>query len=143
MYKPPHRHNQYTCIYHPMDTINIHVYTTQINNQHTCIYHPYPQSIYMCISPHRRNQYTCIYHPYKQSIYMYIPPIYTINIHVYTTHIHNQYTCIYHPYTQSIYLIIDRNLCSVHEEITAIRFYTPNNPRSGLRRGVYNLIEVI
>jgi hypothetical protein len=98
-----HIHNQYICIYHPIETINIHVYTTHIHNQYTWTYHPYPQSIYMCISPHRRNQYTCIYHPYKQSIYMYIPPIYTINIHVYTTHIHNQYTCIYHPYTQSIY----------------------------------------
>ena len=58
---------------------------------------------------------------------MYIPPLYTINLHVYTTHIHNiqvyiihihnQYTCIYLPYTQSIYRI-DRNFFSVHEEIT-------------------------
>jgi hypothetical protein len=42
-----------------------------------------------------------------------------------------------------IYLRIDRNFCSVHEEITSIRSYTPCNPRSGLRKGVYNLIEVI
>ena len=38
--------------------------------------------------------------------------------------------------------------CSVHEEITSIRLYTPcnqrnPNPRNGLRKGVYNLIEVI
>ena len=71
--------------------------------------------------------YIC--HPYTQLIYMYIPPLYTINIDVHTTHIynqytciygihiHNQYTCIYHPYTESIYRI-DRNFCSVHEEIT-------------------------
>jgi hypothetical protein len=41
------------------------------------------------------------------------------------------------------YLKIDRNFCSVHEEITSIRLYTPCNPRGGLRKGVYNLIEVI
>jgi hypothetical protein len=41
------------------------------------------------------------------------------------------------------HLRIDRNFCSVHEEITSIRFYTPRNPRSGLRKGVYNLIVVI
>jgi hypothetical protein len=40
-------------------------------------------------------------------------------------------------------LRIDRNLCSIHEEITSIRLYTPGNPRSRLRKGVYNLIEVI
>jgi hypothetical protein len=33
--------------------------------------------------------------------------------------------------------------CSVHEEITSIRLYTPGNPRSQLRKGVYNLIGVI
>jgi hypothetical protein len=38
---------------------------------------------------------------------------------------------------------IDRNFCSVHEEITSIRLYTPGTPRSGLHKGVYNLIEVI
>jgi hypothetical protein len=38
-------------------------------------------------------------------------------------------------------LRIDRNFFSVHEEITSIRLYTPGN--SGLRKGVYNLIEVI
>jgi len=27
------------------------------------------------------------------------------------------------------YLRIDRNVCSVHEEITSIRLYTPCNPR--------------
>ena len=43
----------------------------------------------------------------------------------------------------SFYLRIDRNFCSVHEEITSIRLYTPCNPRSELRKGVYNLIEVI
>jgi hypothetical protein len=37
----------------------------------------------------------------------------------------------------------DRNFCSVHEEITSIRLYTQCNPCSGLRKGVYNLIEVI
>jgi hypothetical protein len=41
------------------------------------------------------------------------------------------------------YLRIDRNICSVHEEITSIRLYTPCNPPSGLRKGVYNLTEVI
>ena len=43
------------------------------------------------------------------------------------------------------YLRIDRNFCSVHEEITSIRLYTPCNPRtrSELRKGEYNLIEVI
>ena len=40
-------------------------------------------------------------------------------------------------------LRIDRNFCSIHEEITSFRLYTPGNPRSGLRKGVYNLIEVI
>jgi len=40
-------------------------------------------------------------------------------------------------------LRIDRNFCSIHEEITSIRLYTPCNPRSGLRKGVYNLIEII
>jgi hypothetical protein len=38
------------------------------------------------------------------------------------------------------HLRIDRNFCSVHEEITSIRLYTPCNPRS---KGVYNLIDVI
>ena len=32
---------------------------------------------------------------------------------------------------------------SVQEEITSIRLYTPCNPYIGLRKGVYNLIEVI
>jgi len=41
------------------------------------------------------------------------------------------------------YLRIDRNFCSVHEEITSIRLYRPCSPRSVLRKGVYNLIEVI
>ena len=54
------------------------------------------------------------------------------------------------------YLRIDRNFCSVHEEITSMRLYTPcNQPQSGCthrvtryatKRGlhaVYNLIEVI
>jgi len=39
--------------------------------------------------------------------------------------------------------MIDRNFCSVHEEVTSIKLYTPGNPRRGLRKGVYNLIEVI
>jgi hypothetical protein len=30
----------------------------------------------------------------------------------------------------------------MHEEITSIKLYTPYNPL-GLRKGVYNLIEVI
>ena len=42
-----------------------------------------------------------------------------------------------------MYLRIDRKFYSVHEEITSIRLYTPCNPYSGLRKGVYNLIEVI
>ena len=42
-----------------------------------------------------------------------------------------------------IYLRIDRNFCSVHEEITSIRLYIPCNPCSEIRKGVYNLIEVI
>jgi hypothetical protein len=41
------------------------------------------------------------------------------------------------------HLRIDRNVCSVHEEMTSIRLYTPCNPHSALRKGVYNLIEVI
>ena len=41
------------------------------------------------------------------------------------------------------YLRIDRNFCSVHEEITSIRLYTPCNPLCGLHKDVYNLIEVI
>ena len=41
------------------------------------------------------------------------------------------------------HLRIDRNFCSVHEEITSIRRYTPCNPRNGLRKGAYNLIEVV
>ena len=44
---------------------------------------------------------------------------------------------------QILLLRIDRNLCSVHEEITSIRLYTLCNPRSSLRKGVYNLIEVL
>jgi hypothetical protein len=40
----------------------------------------------------------------------------------------------------SKYLRIDRNFCSIHEEITSIRLYTPCNPRL---HGVYNLIDVI
>ena len=40
-------------------------------------------------------------------------------------------------------LRVDRNFCSVHEEITSIRLYTPGIPRSGLCKGVCNLIEVI
>jgi hypothetical protein len=43
----------------------------------------------------------------------------------------------------SNYLRIDRNFCSVHEEITSIRLYTLYNLHSGLCKGVYNLIEVI
>ena len=41
------------------------------------------------------------------------------------------------------YLRIDRNFCSVHEEITSIRLYPPGSSRRVLRKGVYNLIEVI
>ena len=41
------------------------------------------------------------------------------------------------------YLRIDCNFCLTHEEITSIRLYTPCNPRSGLRKGVYNLIVII
>jgi hypothetical protein len=40
-------------------------------------------------------------------------------------------------YLPHIQLRIDRNFCSVHEEITSIRLYTPYNPRSELRKGVY------
>ena len=43
------------------------------------------------------NQYTCAYTP---STYMYIAPIYTINIHVYRTHINYQY--IYNIRTLSV-----------------------------------------
>ena len=42
-----------------------------------------------------------------------------------------------------LHLRIDCNFCSVHEEITSIRLYIPCNPHSELRKGVYNLIEVI
>ena len=42
-----------------------------------------------------------------------------------------------------IYLRIDRKFCSVHEEVTSIRLCTLDNPRSGLRKDVYNLIKVI
>ena len=45
--------------------------------------------------------------------------------------------------TKKSYLRIDRNFCSIHEEITSIRLYTPCNLHSRLRKGVYNLIEVI
>jgi hypothetical protein len=41
-----------------------------------------------------------------------------------------------------IYLRIDRKFYSFHEEIISIRLNTPCNPRSVLRKGVYNLIEV-
>jgi hypothetical protein len=40
-------------------------------------------------------------------------------------------------------LRIDRNFCSVHEEIISIRLYTLCNPGSRLCKGVYNMIEVI
>jgi hypothetical protein len=43
-----------------------------------------------------------------------------------------------HTFIVKMHFRIDRNFCSVHEEITLIRLYTP-----GLRKGVYNLIEVI
>jgi hypothetical protein len=36
------------------------------------------------------------------------------------------------------WLMINRNFCSVHEEITSIRLYTMS-----VSKGVYNLIEVI
>jgi len=42
-----------------------------------------------------------------------------------------------------MHLRIDRNFFSLHEVITSIRLCTLSNPRSGLRKGVYNLIEVI
>jgi len=47
------------------------------------------------------------------------------------------------PLSKRTHLRIDRNFCSVHEEVTSIWLYTPCNQRSGLRQGVYNLIEVI
>ena len=37
---------------------------------------------------------------------MYLAHIYTINIHVNSTHIHSQNTCIKHPYTQSTYMYL-------------------------------------
>jgi hypothetical protein len=43
-----------------------------------------------------------------------------------------------HTFIVTMYYMIDRNFCSVHEEITLIRLYT-----TGLCKGVYNLIEVI
>ena len=46
-------------------------------------------------------------------------------------------------YCFSSFLRIDGNLCSVYEEITSSRLYTPCNPRSGLTKDVYNLIEII
>ena len=58
-------------------------------------------------------------------------------------HIKIEIPRIYKRIFDQKYLRIDRNFCSVHEEITSIRLYTPCNPRSGLRKGVYNLIEVI
>jgi hypothetical protein len=55
-----------------------------------------------------------------------------ITYHV-TTYI---YLPIYYTYTcTEILLRIDRNFCSLHEEITSIRLYTPCNPRSVLRKG--------
>ena len=53
----------------------------------------------------------------------------------------NKFKCVYHIFFS--HLRIDRNFCLVHEEITSIRLYTPCNPRSGLLKGVYNLIEII
>jgi hypothetical protein len=53
---------------------------------------------------------------------------------------------VYHTlsYGEALQLRIDHNFCSVHEEITSIRLYILCNPHgSGLRKGVYNLIEVI
>jgi hypothetical protein len=43
------------------------------------------------------------------------------------------------------HLRIDRNYLFGSFKITSIRLYTPGNPRSasGLRKGVYNLTEVI
>ena len=65
--------------------------------------------------------------------------------------IRSNYKCIEHRslklyslgYGIVKYLRIDHNFCSVHEKITSIRLYTLCNLRSGLRKGVYNLIEVI
>ena len=55
-----------------------------------------------------------------------------ITYHV-TTYI---YLPIYYTYTcTEILLKIDRNFCSLHEEITSIRLYTRCNPRSVLRKG--------
>jgi hypothetical protein len=48
-----------------------------------------------------------------------------------------------HVHLITKYLRIDRNICLVHEEITSIRLYTLCILCSGLRKGVYNLIEVI
>jgi hypothetical protein len=46
-------------------------------------------------------------------------------------------------YIYIIQLRIDRSICSIHEEITSIKLYTQCNSHSGLRKGVYSLIEVI
>ena len=70
----------------------------QLNTKKTVTY-----VVYIKVLASDRHVYTT---PYTQSIYMYIPPIYTINIHVYTTLIHNQYRCTYYSYIQSIYMYI-------------------------------------
>ena len=58
--------------------------------------------------------------------------------------VHSASNRMYVPHLVTLcHLRIDRNFCSVHEEITSIRLYTPGDPRIGLRKGVYNLIEVI
>jgi hypothetical protein len=57
--------------------------------------------------------------------------------------LHNMFYAVSRIHLIMFLLRIDRNFCSVHEEITPIRLYTPANPSSGLRKGVYNLIEVI
>jgi hypothetical protein len=127
----------------------IHVYWLCIWVLHTCILMVCMSAIYMyndgvhgcyaCILMMYMGAYTCTYHPYTQSIYMHIAPIYTINIHVYSTQIHNRYivywlciwvvcTCILIVHMGGIFsiLIVNQYTCIYHPYRPSIYMYIPS-----------------
>jgi hypothetical protein len=100
-----HIHNQHTCIYHPICTINIHVYRTHICNQYTytCILMVYMGPTYMYIN----SAYGCYIHVYWLCIWVLctcILMVYMGAMYMYIDGHH--YTCKYHPCTPSIYMYI-------------------------------------
>ena len=74
---------------------------------------------------------------------IFIEEILNVNIFFQTTWLWRNLNWCVSPFFKYMYLRIDRNFCSVHEEITSIRLHTPCDPRSALCKDVYNLIEGI